>query len=61
MTIDDFLDKAIDRANDKCKQCFCNDLCLFILMKKGQVTTCEDFQDRVNRVIDREIDKRFHC
>lgn len=59
-TIDDFLDMAIEQASEKskkCKECFCNDLCLFVLMRKGQVTSCEDWQNRVRRVVDRELEK----
>ena len=37
-----------------CKECFCNDLCIFVLLKKWQVTTCEDWKNRVQRVVDRE-------
>lgn len=47
----------IARKPNTCGQCFCNDLCMFLLMKTGVVTTCEDFQRRVRKVVDREIDK----
>ena len=53
------LDKVVEtylntKASEKCKNCFCNDLCIFVLLKKGQVTTCEDWKNRVQRVVDRE-------
>lgn len=41
----------------RCKECFCNDLCLFLLMRTGVATTCDDFQRRVKKVVDREIEK----
>lgn len=41
----------------RCKDCFCNDLCIFLLMKTGVATTCTDFQRRVRKVVDREIEK----
>ena len=34
----------------ECKECFCNDLCMFLLMKTGVATTCEDFKRRVKKV-----------
>lgn len=41
----------------KCKECFCNDLCAFLLTRTGVATTCSDFQKRVRKVVDREIEK----
>ena len=41
----------------KCKECFCNDLCMFLLVRTGVATTCDDFQRRVRKVVDREIEK----
>lgn len=41
----------------KCKECFCNDLCMFLLLKTGVATTCEDFRRRVRKVVDRELAK----
>ena len=42
---------------DTCGKCFCNDLCLFLLMRTGVATTCSDFQSRVRKVINREFNK----
>lgn len=42
---------------DTCGKCFCNDLCLFLLMRTGVATSCSDFQKRVRQVVDRELDK----
>lgn len=42
---------------EKCKECFCNDLCIFLLLRTGVATTCDDFQRRVRKVVDREIEK----
>ena len=42
---------------DTCGKCFCNDLCLFLLMETGVATTCEDFRRRVKKVVDREMNK----
>lgn len=39
---------------DTCGKCFCNDLCIFLLMETGVATTCKDFQNRVRQVIERE-------
>lgn len=39
----------------KCEKCFCNDLCMFLLLRTGVATSCEDFQRRVRKVVDREI------
>ena len=41
-------------AIPKCRECFCNDLCIYLLLKTGVATTCTDFQRRVRKVIDRE-------
>lgn len=41
----------------RCKECFCNDLCFYILMKAGVITSCSDFKRRVRNVVDREIKK----
>ena len=30
----------------ECKECFCNDLCMFLLLKTGVATSCEDFRRR---------------
>lgn len=56
-TVDNLIDMALEDINEKCKECFCNDLCLFVLIKKGKVTSCEDWQNRVRRVVDRELKK----
>ena len=40
-----------------CKECFCNDLCMFLLLKTGVATSCEDFRRRVGKVVDREMEK----
>lgn len=42
---------------ETCGKCFCNDLCLFLLMETGVATTCKDFQRRVKKVVDREVNK----
>lgn len=49
--------EAICDKSQKCKECFCNDLCIFLLTRTGQATTCDDFQRRVRKVVDREIGK----
>lgn len=52
--------ELFNRLLDKhptCKECFCNDLCIFLLSKTGVATSCADFRERVGRVIDREMDK----
>lgn len=41
----------------ECKECFCNDLCMFLLLKTGVATSCEDFRRRVGKVVDREMEK----
>lgn len=41
----------------ECKECFCNDLCLFLVLRTGVATTCDDFRRRVKKVVDREIEK----
>lgn len=46
-----------NKLNTKCKNCFCNDLCLFVLLKTNPITSCEDWQNRVRKVVDREIAK----
>ena len=50
------IDKLCEVRPD-CAKCFCNDLCLFLLMKTGCATTCKDFQRRVRKVVDREMKK----
>lgn len=50
------LEKLCD-ARPTCKECFCNDLCIFLLMKTGVATSCEDFRRRVGNVVDREMKK----
>ena len=49
--------EALCNKRQKCKECFCNDLCMFLLMKTGVATTCDDFQRRVRKVVDREMKK----
>ena len=44
-------------ARPVCKECFCNDLCMFLLLRTYPVTSCNDFQERVKKVVDREIKK----
>ena len=44
-------------ARPTCKECFCNDLCMFLLLKTGVATTCTDFRRRVGKVVDREMEK----
>jgi len=44
-------------ARPVCKECFCNDLCMFLLLRTGVATSCEDFRRRVGNVVDREMDK----
>ena len=51
-----FFDKLCENK-PKCKECFCNDLCMFLLLKTGVATTCTDFQRRVRNVVNREINK----
>ena len=50
------LEKLCDNKK-QCKECFCNDLCLFLLLRTGVATTCDDFQRRVRKVVNREIEK----
>lgn len=50
------LEKLCDK-HPKCKECFCNDLCIFLLMKTGVATSCDDFRRRVGNVVDREMKK----
>ena len=50
------LDKLCEK-NPTCKECFCNDLCLFLITKTGVATSCEDFRRRVGKVVDREMEK----
>lgn len=36
----------------KCKKCFCNKLCFFILWKtRMPITTCRNFQEKVKEII----------
>lgn len=49
--------EKICETRPKCKECFCNDLCMFLLLRTGVATTCSDFQRRVRKVVDREIEK----
>lgn len=44
-------------SNVECKECFCNDLCLFFVLHYGVGTGCDDFRRRVKKVVDREIEK----
>lgn len=41
------LKRQIEKHPDTCGKCFCNDLCIFLLMETGVATTCKDFQARV--------------
>ena len=50
------LEKLCDK-HEQCKECFCNDLCMFLLLKTGVATSCEDFRRRVGNVVDREMKK----
>lgn len=50
--------EALHNENQECKECFCNDLCAFLLIKTGIATTCDDFQRRVRNVVDREMKKK---
>ena len=56
MDKEEFYDKLCE-TKPKCRECFCNDLCMFLLLKTGVATTCTDFQRRVRKVVDREIEK----
>ena len=49
--------ESLCNKHPECKDCFCNDLCIFLLMKTGVVTSCEDFRRRVGNVVDREMKK----
>lgn len=49
--------ESLCNKHQRCKECFCNDLCIFLLMKTGVATSCEDFRRRVGNVVDREIKK----
>lgn len=42
---------------EKCLNCFCRDLCFFLLSKVGVVTTCDDLRSRVQAIVDTETDK----
>lgn len=57
MNVEEKLLEMVCDAKPECKECFCNDLCLFILMRTGVATTCEDFRRRVGKVVDREMKK----
>lgn len=48
---------ASETRPDACGECFCEDLCTFLLMRNGVLTTCGDFRNRVRKVVDREIEK----
>ena len=50
-------EKTLYTKQHKCKECFCNDLCMFLLVRTGVTTTCDDFQKRVRKVVNREIKK----
>ncbi len=52
----EFFDKLCE-PRPVCKECFCNDLCMFLLLKTGVATSCEDFRRRVGKVVDREMEK----
>lgn len=52
----ELFDKLLEK-HPACKECFCNDLCMFLLIKTGVATSCEDFRRRVGKVVDREMDK----
>lgn len=49
--------KVLCNKRQECKECFCNDLCMFLLLKTGVATSCEDFRRRVGKVVDREMEK----
>lgn len=49
--------EKICNQRQECKECFCNDLCIFLLMKTGVATSCDDFRRRVGIVVDREMRK----
>lgn len=49
--------EALCNKHPECKECFCNDLCMFLLMKIGVATSCDDFKRRVENVVDREMKK----
>lgn len=50
------LEKLCEKRPE-CKECFCNDLCMFLLLKTGVATSCNDFRRRVAKVVDREMKK----
>ena len=52
----ELFDKLLEK-HPACKECFCNDLCMFLLLRTGVATSCEDFRRRVGKVVDREMDK----
>lgn len=58
-TAEKVLVEALKDKKPCCVGCFCNDLCLFLLLKTGVATTCEDFRRRVRAVVDRELEKQF--
>ena len=49
--------ESLCEKHPECKECFCNDLCMFLLLKTGVATTCTDFRRRVGKVVDREMEK----
>jgi hypothetical protein len=49
--------EKIYNKRPNCKECFCNDLCMFLLLRTGVATTCKDFQKRVREIVDKEINK----
>ena len=57
MTEEKVLFERLCNKRQECKECFCNDLCIFLLLKTGVATTCEDFRRRVGKVVDREMEK----
>lgn len=62
MVSDEEFDKTIEllvRTNKSpCSECFCSDLCIFVLLKAGQITSCKDWQNRVRKVVNRELNKK---
>ena len=50
------LEKLCEKRPD-CKECFCNDLCMFLLLKTRVAISCNDFRRRVGKVVDREMHK----
>lgn len=57
--IDELVEQTLYNMKETkpCKNCFCNDLCYFLLIKTGIATSCNDFKSRVRKVVDREIEK----